>query len=163
MTTEKLFKILTLVNGVRSSRWETVMSIHDCIHRGDAIVKEKKWGNFKKDFLDSYPLDLSKLDTWSTFDNSCIDLYFTNSVVTKNKKLKNKLICKVLIYDGDSFGGERRDLRFNVLIELPDFFLSKIKMFIETQLSYYLEDEYNDYLESQKNDWIKNKRKKIFL
>lgn len=82
MKNKKLFEILTLVKCVRSRRWDDVKKIVGFIPPFE--VKEKKWGyEYKQDNSD-YPLDLSKIETWSTYDD-CIDIVFLNE--------NNKLVC----------------------------------------------------------------------
>ena len=79
MKTEKLFELLTLVDGVKSKRWETVMQLVDAITKGSVTIKDKKWNDsWKQGKSEYYPLDLAEIKTWSTYDDTCIDLQFSN-------------------------------------------------------------------------------------
>ena len=96
---KKLFDILTLVDGVKSSNWADVMKIVETMPSIE--VMEKKWNEkYKQDNPEWFPLDLSKIATWSTCDGECINLRFSNE--------NNKLICNVSIYDGVIMNGYRK-------------------------------------------------------
>lgn len=71
------------------------------------------------------------------------------------------MVCKVKIYDGNSFGGERKDLRFEAFILLPDSFLHNISQRIGWDFETYLEDAYEDHLLAQKKLWINNMKNSI--
>ncbi len=163
MKTEKLFELLTLVNGVTSTKWETVIQLVDQISKGSVIVEEKKWADsWKQKEPKCYPLDLSKRETWSTYNNGeCVYLKFSNAA-TKNKgRKKNKLVCDVRIFDGHFFDGRRTDLRFEALLLLPDKFIHTIAERIEVYFDDYLNCAYEDHLESEKRIWIQNLRTEI--
>jgi len=101
MKTEKLFELLTLVDGITSRRWETVTQLVDVIESGGATIKDKKWGaSYKQNNPDWYPLNLDKIGTWSTYGDTCVDLYFSNDTTDNNGHPNNQLVCKVKIYDG---------------------------------------------------------------
>jgi len=77
MTNKKLLEILTLVNSVKSSRWNDVRKVVETM--ASIEVKEKKWNEkYKQDNPEWYPLDLSKIETWSTYDCECINLVFAD-------------------------------------------------------------------------------------
>ena len=118
MENKKLMKILKTIGKVKSSRWNVVMEI---VKNMDSIeVIEKNYhDDFKRNHPEIYPLDLSKLDTWSTYDGECINLIFKNE--------NEKLVCDVSIYDGDCLNGYRTDLKFTAKLILPEFFISVIK------------------------------------
>lgn len=100
---------MTLVNGVRSSRWNDVRKIVELMP--SIKVKEKAWNEkYKQDNPEWYPLNLSKIETWSTY-GECIDLVFINE--------NNKVVCKARIYDGESMNGHRRNLRFTATLIMP--------------------------------------------
>lgn len=152
MTNKKLFELLKLVDGVDFSYWSMVNHLVDCINENKSIVIEKEWKNYKKDFPDSCPLDLSKISTWSTYDK-CVDVNFTN--------VNEKLYCKVKIYEGDTFDGYRKDLRFTATLILPDKFIKQIANTIEACFEYYLSKSYEKHLEAKKKQWIYEKRNEI--
>ena len=158
--TEKLFKLLKLVNGVKSTQWNTVIQLVDWISKGNVIIKEKKWNAKWEQNLKDYPLDLSKIDTWSTYD-TCFDLQFTNKT-SKNKGSQNNfLVCKVKIYEGEPFQGSRTDLRFEAILWLPISFINNLEKLIEWEFNAYLEDAYKNYLDAKKRLWIHNMKSDI--
>lgn len=154
MKTEKLFELLTLVDDVRSNEWSMVMLIADCISKGEADVLEKEWADrFKRDKSEYYPLDLSQIKTWSTYEGDCIKLKFHVD--------KDKLMCDVKIYDGNSFGGERNALRFSAKLCMPHEFVQNIESSINWAFECYLEQAYENHLEAQKLLWINNLKSQI--
>lgn len=155
MRQEKLFELLGIVNGVTISKWNMVMQLVDLIAKGESTVQEKKWRDpLKEGYPRLYPLNLDDIKTWSTHDNTCIDLYFTvNST--------NEFKCKVKIYDGDTFDGCRKGLRFEALLALPSSFIHKIEGKIEWAFEEFLEDEYERHLKAQKILWIDNLKETI--
>lgn len=154
MKKEKLFKILTLINGVYSTSWNMIIQLSDEIKDDNATIIEKNWGDsFKNENYDMFPLDLSDRKTWSTFDGTCIDLKFVN--------INNKLTCIAKIYNGDTFDGHRKDLRFTATIELKNNFIFNIKNNILNGYENFLEKEYKNYLEKQKELWINKMREKF--
>jgi len=162
MKTEKLFELLTLVNGVKSKQWAIVMQLVDEITKDGAITKDKQWNDsWKQNNPLFYPLDLDKIKTWSTYDITCIDLQFSNDTSKDNGQPNNQLICKVKIYEGNSFDGKRQQLRFEALLHLPTAFIHAIEHQIEWAFGTYLEEAYENHLEAQKKLWISNMRSEI--
>ncbi len=153
MKKSKLLQILKTVGHVRSAQWRIVMLLVESIKSKEAIVKKKKWEIDYKKNQKLYPLDLSKIYTWSTFNGTCVDLYFT----TEKNDLHN-FHCYVKIYDGDSFHGHRTNLRFTAELFLPSSFLHKIENEIMCEFNSHLENEYEKHLEKQKQDWINKMR-----
>jgi hypothetical protein len=152
MTNKKLFEILTLVNSVKSSRWNDVIKLVETM--ASIEVKEKKWYyKYKQDNPEWYPLDLSKIETWSTYDGECINLCFSNK--------SNKLICEVSIYDGDNMNGYRKNLRFTATLIMPNSFIKEIEQKILYALDRLAENSYDDYLENQKKLWMSNFKSQI--
>jgi hypothetical protein len=153
MTNKKLFELLKLVDGVNYNSWRIVNPLVDCIKEDESVVIKKEWhDSFKKNNPDWYPLDLSKIGTWSTYD-SCVGINFTN--------VNNKLYCKVKIYDGDNMDGFRKGLRFTVELILPDKFLKQISGTIESYFDSYLHEAYERHLENQKKLFIYSLRNEI--
>lgn len=145
MENEKLMDILTLVGKVKSNRWSDVMKIVELMPSIEII--EKKWAEkYKQENPDWYPLDLSKTETWSTYDSECINLIFTND--------NNKVICEVNIYEGDNMNGYRRNLRFTATLLMPNSFIKELEKKILYALDRLAEDSYEDYLETQKKLWL---------
>ena len=152
MNNKKLFEVLTLVRSVRSSRWNDVRNIVELMPSIE--VKEKKWNEkYKQDNPEWYPLDLSKIETWSTYEGECIDLVFSNE--------NNKVVCKVSIYDGDNMRGYRRDLRFTATLIMPNSFIKELEQKILYALDKLAEYSYEDYLETQKKLWMANFKSQI--
>ena len=152
MNNKKLLEILTLVNSVKSSRWNDVRKIVELMPSIE--VKEKKWNEkYKQDNPERYPLDLSKIETWSTYDGECINLVFSND--------NNKVICKVSIYDGDNMNGYRRNLRFTATLIMPNNFIKELEQKILYALDRLAENSYEDYLETQKELWMSNFKSQI--
>ena len=150
MEAKKLFKLLTLINGVEIRKWETVRMIVGFIQSKEIEVLKKEWAydQHKSDEL----LDLSNINVWSTFDETCIELFFHNAATPK--KPENKLICDVKIYNGNSFDGWRVNLRFTASLLMPNKFISEIEKNIEWKFEKYLETAYENHLEAQKRAWI---------
>jgi len=151
MAIKENFKKLNVVGEVTSCKWRTVMSLVDSINNDKkTIVLEKEWGNdYRKDSF----LDLSKRETWSTYDDTCIDLNFS----LDNKKL----ICEARIYDGESFCGSRRGLRFITKIQLQNNFIEKIDGLLEYEFKHFLNNEYEKHLELLRMEWVKKEREII--
>lgn len=162
MKTEKLFELLTLVSGVTSRKWDTVLLIVSEISKGSVTIKSQKWHDeWKQSKPEYYPLDLSQINTWSTFDNTCIELKFLNNTQKDNGHPNNQLVCAVKIYDGDNMHGDRKQLRFEALLWLPTAFIHNIEHFITWSFDQYLEDAYESHLEAEKKLWILNLKKGI--
>lgn len=152
MTNKKLFELLKLVGGVNYSYWRMVNALVDCIKEDESVVVEKEWKNFKKDFPDTYKLDLSKLNTWSTSDMG-VTLNFEN--------INDRLYCKARIYECDNFDGHRKELRFTATLILPNKFLKQIDGTIESYFESYLLEAYEAHLENQKKLFVYNLRNEI--
>lgn len=152
MKTKKLFEILALVNGVESNKWSDVRKIVEYMPLIE--VKQKKWSEiFKQKHTDIYPLDLSKIETWSTYDGECINLIFTNQ--------NNKLCCNVKIYDGDNMNGHRRNLRFTATLVMPNKFMKELEQKILYALDRFAQKSYDEYLENKEKLWILNFKSKV--
>jgi hypothetical protein len=152
MTNKKLFEILTLVKSVKSNRWNDVMKIVEIMPT--IIVKDKKWHDeYKQKFPEYSPLDLSKIETWSTYDYQCINLIFSNE--------NNELRCDVQIYDGDMLTGYRTKLRFSATLIIPNDFIQTLEKSIRYALDILAEESYDEYLENQKKLWLSNFKSEI--
>lgn len=152
-----LLKKLKIINNINiySNRWNIIRFIVDNL--GKIKIIDKFWyDTYKQTNLEYYPLNLNKIETWSTFDNNCIsiELYLD----------KNKVYLDIIIYDGDSFYGDRKNKRFFVKLQLPLKLLSNeyFKDCINDVFKNYLEQEYINHLISEKNKWM-NKYEKYIL
>jgi hypothetical protein len=151
MTKEKLIKSLVLLQGVKSVSWGMVRQIVAKLQTDSIEVISKKWDD---SYNEKYVLlDLSNIKTWSTYDNTCIDLFFTH----QNKKLK----CTAKIYDGESLGGYRTGLRFSAELLLSDDFIVNLDSLINCKLNDYLNDAYENHLQAQKKLWMENLKKEL--
>jgi hypothetical protein len=150
----QLLKLLTLVNSVYCGRWQTVRDIVASINAvHGATVLKSSWNNYKKDHPQWYPLDLTKIETWSTYEK-CVDIDFF--------VVDNRLQCTSKIYEGDNMHGYRKDLRFTATILLPNKFIYNISDNIEWALDQMIEDAHETHLALLKSEW-KNNLKQEFL
>ncbi len=162
MKTKKLFNLLALIGSVKSSRWSMVQEIVQAFSENGMVILEKEWDDvFKKMNPEHYPLDLSSIHTWSTFDNTCIELLFTVGGLVEKKDKDRKLHVHVRIHDGHCLGGHRTKLRFTAEIIMPDDFIHTIENLINWEFESYLDDKYEKHLEKQKQAWLNNLRTKI--
>jgi hypothetical protein len=151
MENKKLLKILTIVNSVNTNRWEYVQKIVEYMPAIE--VKEKKWADkFKQENPYLYPLDLSKIEIWSTFDGKCIDLTFSNE--------NDNIRCDVVIYDGYNIYGTI-NIRFTAILLIHNNFIQEIEDLILWELDEFAEQSYEEYLENKKKLWISNFKNKI--
>jgi hypothetical protein len=100
--------------------------------------------NYKKEFTwVNIEEDIKSMDIWSSYDG-CGDV----KIYTKDK---SDLYIEVTVYDGDSFGGERKNKRFNALFKADQ--LDVIRVFSESINSRFrsrAEDIYSDRLDAEK-------------
>lgn len=157
MNITESIKALSLIGEIRSTKWTTIMLVVDCIQNdktNKTVIVSKEWGEkYKHENTDRYPLDLSIRDTWSTYDDTCIDLTFS----VKEKKLN----CYAKIYNGMSYDGRRTDLRFEAEIILPNKFIKRIESLLEYEFRYFLERQYSAHLELKKREWMTEMRTEI--
>ncbi len=146
-TINNLYRILGIVKGVTSHRWEMVRTIVSELNSNKKVkILKKEWADeFKRKNLQYYPLDLNKIETWSTFDLTCIDLSFVASTAG--------VLCNVKIYDGNTFGGDRQQLKFKAEILLEKKFLTHLESQILYSLDQLAEERYEQHLEAQKQQW----------
>lgn len=148
---KKLFELLALVQSVYIKNWEILrrlVGIMDYIE-----VVEKSWyDSFKRMYPELNPLNLHKLDTWSTYEG-CVDLIF--------KEKEGKLICTAIIWDGDMLYGCRKQERFKAVLIIPDSFIKVLESNIMSEFNRYLSDQYAQHLENQRKDWINSLKNKI--
>tara|TARA_R110000824_G_C15197540_1_gene675395 strand:+ start:590 stop:1045 length:456 start_codon:yes stop_codon:yes gene_type:complete len=146
---DKKFKIIKSITCVGWGLVPKLVAIMD-----SANIREKEWSDqFQQNHPDMYPLDLSNIKTWSTYED-CVGLTFT---FINSKSIE----CQATVYNGDWLG-ERTDRRFTATFYLPSSFLPELKREIEYAFDNYCKNEYEDHLRKQKSDWI-NKFKKTVL
>lgn len=148
--------MLEIVGSYTDYKCETVALIHHFIVNDEKHTKviSSEWKDSFKKNNSYYPLDLTNLKTWSTYnDATCIQLLFTISSGCLN--------CKAKINDGRTLDGSFKSERFAAEIQLPLDFLNHIKEGIERKFKYYLEAEYETHLETQKQLWMANHREKL--
>lgn len=150
-TQKELFGMLSNIGRLNIHRWSMVMTIVENMDKIDIVEKQWVYDNFKNNYPEYYPLDLSNIETWSTYDNSCIDLVFS---VDRDSKLK----CVADIYDGYSMTGERTFHRFRAVLKLPNDFIKHLNDTIHYKFNSFLEDLYEQHLSNLKNDWIERTR-----
>lgn len=149
---EKLIKKLQAVDTVKSRKWDTVLAIHKVFDK--VTIKEKEWADsFKNKNPDLYPLDLSNIKIWSTYDIKCIKLDFYIK--------EGELMCDAVIYDGDLYDGHMKGERFRAKLCIPINFISEIENEINREFDIYLDEEYEEYLEEQKKVWKELKEKEL--
>lgn len=155
MTIKENFKILSAIGQVTSHKWRMIMEIVDSINNNKktTVIKAEWAALYKQENPEYGPPDLSDRNTWSTFDDTCIDLRF----VVEEKKLK----CYALIYDGTPFAGERSDLKFLAEIQLQNNFINKIDGLIQVEFRWFLERKHEKYLELKKRKWMSDMKNEI--
>jgi hypothetical protein len=141
----KLQKKLKVLNSVYCCSFEIIRPIVDMMD--SIIVVESKWHEkFKQDHPEIYPLDLSKMKTWSTYQE-CVSLEF--------HYINSRFIgCEAVIWNGDMLNGYKKDIRFTATLKIPSRFISKIKENIEYALDDYCESRYEEYLRKLKREWV---------
>lgn len=153
---QAITKMLEIVGSYTDYKWVTVALIHHFIVYDEKHTKviSSEWKDSFKKNNSYYPLDLTNLKTWSTYDNAeCIQLKFAIS--------SGFLTCLARINDGRMLDGSFQNERFTSEIQLPLSFLIYIKEGIERKFSYHLEDEYETHLDTQKQLWMANHREKL--
>jgi hypothetical protein len=159
LTEEKLFQLLTYIESVKISDWDWIRLLVDGINNKTIKVKVKRWAdNFKDKNPDFYPLDLSRIDTWSTY-TGCYDITFYNKTVYN--KPKNKLECKVVVYDGDPVYGYRNGKKFDAVLTLPNEYIHKLAHLIDYKLTWVVDEEYTKHLDNLKHDWLVKRKQEI--
>ncbi len=146
MEISKLFEVLKLVGFVESCQWKRVLGIIELIQNDRVTIAEKSWFEPYRNIQSKYyPLDLDKVDTWSTYDGDCIDLKF--------KIEENTLVCYATIYDGEIMHGHRRCKRFTAKLEFDADYIISLESVILHSLERLADREYENYLEHQKFIW----------
>lgn len=143
MSNKDLAKKLAIVGSVCCHNWDNVPALLDNMPK--IKVLEKEWHNEKASYPDLYPLDLSKIKTWSTY-RDCADLTFRIS--------SGKLICNAVIYDGDGAYGKPTYKRFSARLQLPMSFISELSGVIDGAFHRHCVKAYEADLEKQKQEWI---------
>ena len=145
---EILFKKLKIVKYITSYRWKYVCAIVDGIKLNTIKVISKNWLKYTKLYKilpEGYDLDLSDINTWSTYEEpKCVRLkFYINETI---------LFCDVRISDKDYYN-DIND-RFEATLQLPNDFITIIKDDIEWAINDYAEECYEEFLEAEKEKWI---------
>ena len=149
---DKLFKILKHIGKTsvwNNNLWGIVRDIQKDIKPTD-ILKLEDLRSFKIN-----DLDLTKLETWSTYNNSyCIHI----EICVKNEEL----LTRITINEGDMFNGNFKERKFIATIKLNKDKILLFEYNINNRINCQLEEEWEDFLEKQKEDFIDNMREKIY-
>ncbi len=149
-----LFEVLKVVGSIESSQWTRVLEIVDLIKHDKVTIAEKSWHEPYRNVQSKYyPLDLDKIETWSTYDGECVSLKF--------KIEENTLICNVTIYDGEMLHGYRKNKRFTAKLEFDADYIILLETMILSQLDRLAEREYENHLDIQKFLWETQFKKHI--
>lgn len=151
---KKLFDLLFLVNGVKDNMGRLTSSIIACFNSDNKPeIISKAWGwDYKNENPKYYPLDLSSSNLWSTYEG-CYSITFSNE--------KGKLKCSSTIFDGSSFDGRRKEIKFKAEFILPSDFIFLLQEKIMYSLDSYIERKHDEYLLEQKAIWIDTLKKEI--
>lgn len=146
MKQSELIILLKYLDSVTSSNWNIVRDLVSGIDRGEIVVLHYQRLDYKKDYMDSYPLLLSNIDEWST-QESGVNLRFKYS--------DGSLLCDVEISDV-SFDGYRKDPRWSARLILKDSFVKNISVTIIRKFNIAASYRYDEYLDEVKKLWIEN-------
>ena len=121
----------------------------------DIEVLEKEWcDDFKNKHPDMYPLNLSKIEIWSTYDG-CVDIKVSHIDYTHMK-------IDVVIWDGDMVYGEPIQKRFTASLKVPvSFKNSRVEQTIDYRFECYLQQLHEKHLEDQQKEWMRNRKKEL--
>lgn len=152
MKIKELITLLKEVNVVSYNSWNDVMLVHKYIQDGKAEIISKDWyDSYKNKNKDLYPLDLTKRDTWSTFDG-CVEIHF---------QYDDCVNCVAKIYNGDNIHGYRTTLKFTAVIKFDNSILKELEDKLLYELQKKGERLYEKFLEEQKVAWIDFYKKKV--
>lgn len=115
-------KKLKIVEYVTFGSWRDVMDIVKLYNEDKVELIEVKFFDW---YAENYKNNLKELKNWSTF-SECVDV-----------ELNEKTI-EFTIWDGDSFGGHRKNKRFIAIFKRP-------KSIVD--YSYHINKKFNRYLE----------------
>lgn len=151
----ELTKVLKHIKAVEVGSWNRVLAIVKMIQSGARVLEKEHADDFKRSHPESYPLDLSEIDTWSTYDG-CVSI-----MLQFNKA--NKLIANIHLYNGDIMNGSKTSLRFTAKIELPNYFLNckSVKEQLTRALNIHAELAYKEYLKDVQEKWENEFKKRI--
>jgi len=143
---KELIKKLTIIGETSTDNWSVLRNV---VGSMDMIkVIEKEWcDRFKQDNPDMYPMDLSEMKTWSTFQG-CSSLRIS--------LVDGALQCKATIWNGDMLNGDRDDKRFTATLELPTEMIRMFEDVICSRFRRYLYDAFRSYLADERQAWMDN-------
>jgi hypothetical protein len=153
-----LRRMLHELTSVRVRNWDGVMELHEALARKKARVVHKAWDDeVYNNNPRVWPLDLTELATWSTYDaRECIDLEY--------KLHRTGIQVQVQIYEGRNdryFDRPRR--KFNAVINLPLAFLrtEALANRIDWDFDALVEHRRHDQRKDKKEAWLAKERKKL--
>lgn len=155
MTQSELIKALKYVKNVEIGSWDMVLTLVELIQGGAQVLEKEYTDNFKRGNPTLYPLDLSKVRTWTTFEN-CVSI-----ILQFNEA--NELIASIKLYNGDNMDGFRTSLRFTAKIRLLNSILNrkKVKERVSQALNYEARWAYEDHLKKVQKEWEDEFKKRI--
>lgn len=131
--------------------WNIIHKIVD--HFSEIKIIKVEWADsWKRENPHLYPLDLSKIETWSTY-RRCVECstYLENDM----------LLCDFIIYEGDFLDGNKKQKRFSASLELPIIYIEWFKDEINRHFESYLVDKYHEEQEYKRQLWMKNYSKAL--
>ena len=131
--------------------WQPVLDIVE-VMKSAKVIKKQWHDTWKKDNPDMYPLDLTEIDTWSTYAE-CVWLEFYLE--------KDKLMCEAMISDGSLTSGYPMKRRFTATLQLPMKFLPKIRRHIDEEFDGYCETAYEHRKREKRQAWIDRYKESI--
>lgn len=149
ITQKQLFGLLDNLNHIKTNSPHIYIDIINNIN--DITILEKKWiyWNYRNNSPEYFPLDLTDSKIWITYEK-CRDFKFYIE--------EGKLICDVVVWDGD-YNGMKDTQRFSAKLLLPDSFIFNLYGLIEYKFNSYLEEKYEEYLETMKIKWMEDTKK----
>lgn len=154
MEQEELIKLLKHVDSVTVSDWDIVKKLVSGIDEGEIFVLRSERFDWKKNYMDSYPLDLSRIEEWQTFEIG-IELRFKFS--------DGSLICYAEIWDTSSNMSDiyRSGRRWSAELILKSNFIAHISLNIVRKFNLLADYKYDEYLNEVKKLWIENYKQSI--
>jgi hypothetical protein len=149
---EQLKKMLILLEDIvlNNHHWNLMMAIVSAIKENNAQVLHKEWtDSFKVKF--DYPLELDKMETWSTFEELVRLKFFMKD---------GGLICDAEVHEGSTWGGPSRP-RFKATISLSEAFIQNIDDRLTGAFALRLGNEYEDHLEQKRFKWMEERGRDV--
>ena len=127
--------------------------LRDLFIAGNIELVEAYWNDrFKSEHLDMCPLNLKEKDLWSIYE-ICSDMHI--------KFVNGKIYAEVRIYEGDSWNGNKKNLRWEGKFLFNSKSLTSFTKNINWKFESHLEDLYDKELEAIKQSRMKEISKDI--